>query len=160
MLPLKRYKIALGNYFLKKKKINEKHRYFLFDLTQFLISKKFEKKLCSKVLFSLGSGSGTGSGLSKNAGSGSVLNQSGSTTLLSRLLMMTVRSQKSGGQSWWKSFGIQTNSSQPKHFPPNVRYRYCRTSINEYRYRLSSLNKCLFQPAHKILTGTIGTGTC
>jgi hypothetical protein len=40
------------------------------------------KKLSSKVLFSLGSGTGSGSGLSKNAGSGSVLNQSGSTTLI------------------------------------------------------------------------------
>jgi hypothetical protein len=36
--------------------------------------------LSSKVLFKLGSGSG--SGLSKNAGSGSVINQSGSTTLV------------------------------------------------------------------------------
>jgi hypothetical protein len=51
-----------------------------------LIFKKFEKKLSSKVLFKLGSGSGTGSGsgLSKNAGSGSVLSQSGSTTLFLR----------------------------------------------------------------------------
>jgi hypothetical protein len=35
-------------------------------------------------LLGSGSGSGSGSGLSKNAGSGSVLNQSGSTTLVIR----------------------------------------------------------------------------
>jgi hypothetical protein len=38
------------NYFLKKK-IDEIHRYFQFDLTQILIFLKIEKKLSSKVLF-------------------------------------------------------------------------------------------------------------
>jgi hypothetical protein len=50
-LPLKRYKIALTTFW---KKIDEKHWYFLFDLTQILISKKFEKKNClRKFCFSL-----------------------------------------------------------------------------------------------------------
>jgi hypothetical protein len=47
ILPLKRYKIALTTF---EKKSDEKHRYFLFDLTQILISTKF-KKLSSNVLF-------------------------------------------------------------------------------------------------------------
>jgi hypothetical protein len=49
-----------------------------------LISKKFEKKIVfeSSVLAFGFAQSGTGSGLSKNAGSGSVKNQSGSTTLV------------------------------------------------------------------------------
>jgi hypothetical protein len=42
-LPIKRY-----NYFLKKIWMNNTN---IFDLTQILISKKFEKKLSSKVLF-------------------------------------------------------------------------------------------------------------
>jgi hypothetical protein len=42
-VPLKRYKIALTTFW--RKKIDEKHRYFWIDLTQILISKKFEKKI-------------------------------------------------------------------------------------------------------------------
>jgi hypothetical protein len=50
MLPLKRYKIALLRV-LFEKKLDEKRRYFLFDLTQIWISKNLRKKLSSKVLF-------------------------------------------------------------------------------------------------------------
>jgi hypothetical protein len=44
-LPLKRYKIALTTVLFEEKKFDEKHRFFLFDLTQILISKKFEKEI-------------------------------------------------------------------------------------------------------------------
>jgi hypothetical protein len=54
----------------------------IFDLIQILISKKFEKEIVFKSSVLAWIRSGTGSGLSKNAGSGSVLNQSGSTTLI------------------------------------------------------------------------------
>jgi hypothetical protein len=51
ILPLKRDKIAL---LFGRKKFNEKHQYFLFNLTQILISKKLEKKNCvRKFCFSL-----------------------------------------------------------------------------------------------------------
>jgi hypothetical protein len=80
-LPLKRYKIALttGTFW---KKNWWKTRYFLFDLTQILISKKFEKKIVFKSSVLAWTGTGSGSGLSKNARSRSVSNQSGSTTLV------------------------------------------------------------------------------
>jgi hypothetical protein len=81
----KRHKITLTTFW--KKLMNNTG---IFDLVwlKLWFQKNLRRKLSSKVLVLLRSGSGTGSGsrLSKNAGSGSVLNQSGSTTLLKSLL--------------------------------------------------------------------------
>jgi hypothetical protein len=82
ILLLKRYKIALTTFWQKFWWITPV--FLIWFDSNFDSKKNLRKKLSSKVLVKLGSGpgSGIGSGLSKNAGSGSVLNQSGSTTLV------------------------------------------------------------------------------
>jgi hypothetical protein len=78
MLILKRY-----NYFLKKFLMNNTSIFYLIWLN-FRFQKNFEKEIVFKSSVLAWSGTESGSGLSKNAGSGSgsVLSQSGSTTLL------------------------------------------------------------------------------